>query len=92
MRTQTSSSFLSSPSLGGSTTPRSLQVWPMEFGDLNLTGDPVWIDDGWLDAIVVLSLTSFVLCLMGLGKVRVVASSSFSSERYSRNADSPLPN
>ena len=42
----------------------------MELGDLNFTGDPVWIDDGWLDAIVVLSLTCFVLCLMGLGKVR----------------------
>lgn len=39
--------------------------------DLNPTDDPFWIDDAWLDTIVVLSLTTFVLCLMGLAKVRV---------------------
>ena len=38
--------------------------------DLNPTDDPFWIDDAWLDTIVVLSLTTFVLCLMGLAKVR----------------------
>jgi hypothetical protein len=69
MRTPSFSFLEASPSLVG-TAPRSLQGWPTQFGELNLTGDPVWIDDGWLDAIVVLSLTCFVLCLMGLGKVR----------------------
>lgn len=31
--------------------------------------DPIWIDDVWLDTVVVVGLTCFVLCLMGLSKV-----------------------
>lgn len=37
--------------------------------------DPVWIDEVWLDTVVVVGLTCFVLCLMYLSKV-----SSFSSD------------
>lgn len=31
--------------------------------------DPVWIDDVWVDTVVVVGLTAFILCLMGLSKV-----------------------
>jgi NAD(P) transhydrogenase len=31
--------------------------------------DPFWVDKGWLDTIVVVGLTCFVLCLMNLSKV-----------------------
>jgi len=31
--------------------------------------DPIWIDDVWVDTIVVVGLTCFILCLMGLSKV-----------------------
>jgi hypothetical protein len=31
--------------------------------------DPVWIDNAWLDTVVVIGLTMFVLCLMNLNKV-----------------------
>jgi hypothetical protein len=30
----------------------------------------VWIDEAWLDTVVVVGLTCFILCLMGLSKVR----------------------
>ena len=31
---------------------------------------PIWIDEVWLDTVVVVGLTCFILCLMGLSKVR----------------------
>ena len=31
--------------------------------------DPIWIDDAWLDTVVVIGLTCFILCLMDLSKV-----------------------
>jgi hypothetical protein len=31
--------------------------------------DPIWIDNVWLDTVVVVGLTCFILCLMGLSKV-----------------------
>eukprot|EP00977_Amphora_coffeiformis_P014943 scaffold4262_cov169-Amphora_coffeaeformis.AAC.12 len=31
--------------------------------------DPIWIDDVWVDTVVVVGLTCFILCLMGLSKV-----------------------
>lgn len=31
--------------------------------------DPLWIDNAWLDTVVVVGLTCFVLCLMKLSKV-----------------------
>lgn len=34
----------------------------------NGTTDPVWIDDAWLDTVVVMGITCFILCLMGLSK------------------------
>jgi hypothetical protein len=34
----------------------------------NGTADPVWIDDAWLDTVVVMGITCFILCLMGLSK------------------------
>lgn len=34
--------------------------------------DPIWIDDVWVDTVVVVGLTAFILCLMGLSKVRVM--------------------
>ena len=37
---------------------------------MNDTGDPVWIDEAWLQTIVVVGLTCFILCLKGLAKVR----------------------
>ena len=33
--------------------------------------DPIWIDDVWVDTVVVVGLTCFILCLMGLSKVRI---------------------
>ena len=32
--------------------------------------DPIYIDEVWLDTVVVVGLTCFILCLMGLSKVR----------------------
>ena len=37
--------------------------------------DPIWIDDVWLDTVVVVGLTCFILCLMGLSKVRKTVNS-----------------
>jgi NAD/NADP transhydrogenase beta subunit len=31
--------------------------------------DPLWIDEAWLDTVVVIGLTCFILCLMNLSKV-----------------------
>jgi hypothetical protein len=31
--------------------------------------DPLWIDIAWLDTVVVIGLTCFILCLMNLSKV-----------------------
>lgn len=31
--------------------------------------EPIWIDEVWLDTVVVVGLTCFILCLMGLSKV-----------------------
>ena len=31
--------------------------------------DPIWIDEAWLDTVVVVGLTCFILCLMNLSKV-----------------------
>jgi hypothetical protein len=31
--------------------------------------DPIWVDKAWLDTVVVVGITCFVLCLMGLSKV-----------------------
>ena len=33
------------------------------------TTDPVWIDNAWLDTVVVIGITCFSLCLMGLAQV-----------------------
>lgn len=33
------------------------------------TTDPVWIDNAWLDTVVVVGITCFSLCLMGLATV-----------------------
>lgn len=57
--------------------------------DLNPTDDPFWIDDAWLDTIVVLSLTTFVLCLMGLAKVRVKGSNKRISQAIAASPPSP---
>lgn len=34
--------------------------------------DPIWINRVWLDTIIVAGLTCFILCLMGLSKVRTI--------------------
>ena len=34
--------------------------------------DPIWIDLVWVDTVVVVGLTCFILCLMGLSKVRLL--------------------
>lgn len=44
---------------------RSLQLGGLE-GEVDRT---VWVDQAWLDTVVVAGLTAFVLCLMGLSKV-----------------------
>ena len=31
--------------------------------------DPIWIDEVWVDTVVVVGLTCFILCLMGLSTV-----------------------
>jgi len=36
-----------------------------EFGST----DPIWVDNTWLDTVVVFGLSCFVLCLMNLSKV-----------------------
>jgi hypothetical protein len=33
------------------------------------SNDPSWIDHAWLDTVVVVGLSCFVLCLMNLSKV-----------------------
>jgi hypothetical protein len=33
------------------------------------TDDPLWIDDAWLDTVVTVGLTCFILCLMYLSNV-----------------------
>ena len=40
--------------------------------DFGATDDPIWIDKAWLDTVVVVGLTCFVLCLMHLSKVCMV--------------------
>jgi hypothetical protein len=35
--------------------------------------DPIWVDEAWLDTVVVVGLTCFVLCLMNLSKVSACA-------------------
>ena len=39
-------------------------------GDSASASDPIWVDTVWLDTVVVVGLTCFILCLMGLSKVR----------------------
>jgi hypothetical protein len=34
--------------------------------------DTVWIDNAWLDTVVVVGVTAFILCLKGLSQVRTV--------------------
>lgn len=34
-----------------------------------LDGNTAWVDDSWLDTVVVIGITCFILCLMGLSKV-----------------------
>jgi hypothetical protein len=34
--------------------------------------DPIWIDNAWLDTVVVIGLTMFVLCLMNLNKASLL--------------------
>mmetsp|Transcript_26994 Transcript_26994/g.58559 ORF Transcript_26994/g.58559 Transcript_26994/m.58559 type:complete len:1091 (+) Transcript_26994:159-3431(+) len=34
-----------------------------------LDDNTVWVDDSWLDTVVVIGITCFILCLMGLSKV-----------------------
>jgi len=31
--------------------------------------DPIWVDNAWLETLVVIGLTCFILCLMGLSQV-----------------------
>jgi hypothetical protein len=31
--------------------------------------DGIWVDEAWLDTVVVVGITCFILCLMGLSKV-----------------------
>ena len=33
------------------------------------TDEPFWVDNAWLDTVVVVGLTCFILCLMKLSKV-----------------------
>lgn len=39
----------------------------------------VWIDEAWLDTVVVVGITAFILCLMGLSQVCFVLSRSLST-------------
>ena len=39
------------------------------FSAASSASDPIWIDKVWLDTVVVVGLTCFILCLMGLSKV-----------------------
>lgn len=50
------------------TTPVT-NVTVVESNVFNAQG-PVWIDEVWADTVVVVGLTCFILCLMGLSKVR----------------------
>jgi hypothetical protein len=36
----------------------------------NEADDPFWIDGAWLDTVVTVGLTCFILCLQNLSKVR----------------------
>lgn len=50
--------------------------------------DPFWIDEAWLDTVVVVGLTCFILCLMNLSKVRSLPSCQHvNHERYQ---DTPM--
>ena len=42
-------------------------------GKVYVADDPIWIDDVWVDTVVVVGLTCFILCLMGLSKVSKAA-------------------
>jgi hypothetical protein len=44
------------------TKQQTMEDWVPDNG----TDDPVWIDDAWLDTVVVMGITCFILCLMGL--------------------------
>jgi len=44
--------------------------------------DPIWINNAWVDTVVVVGLTCFILCLMGLSKVRT-------NSANDRNEESP---
>jgi hypothetical protein len=37
--------------------------------DQNDYAGGIWVDEAWLDTVVVVGITCFILCLMGLGKV-----------------------
>ena len=43
--------------------------------------DPIWIDTVWLDTVVVVGLTCFILCLMGLSKVSLPIQGTQSGDR-----------
>ena len=45
--------------------------------DIYSASDPIWVDTVWLDTVVVVGLTCFILCLMGLSKVRPTAKELF---------------
>jgi len=38
-------------------------------GGANEADDPFWIDTVWLDTVVTVGLTCFILCLLNLSKV-----------------------
>lgn len=50
--------------------------------------DPIWIDDVWVDTVVVVGLTCFILCLMGLSKVRQAVLNT-NTVPYDRTYDRP---
>lgn len=50
--------------------------------------DPFWIDYAWLDTVVVVGLTCFILCLMNLSKVRTHAWKQIQSSFATRKKDS----
>lgn len=44
--------------------------WVEEQDSVFGASEPTFLDKAWLDTVVVLGLTCFILCLMGLSKVR----------------------
>ena len=50
--------------------------------------DPFWIDEAWLDTVVVVGLTCFILCLMNLSKVRSLPSCQLVNHK--RYQDTPM--